>query len=209
MLNKIIFIFLILSALGQFSAQRRTTTVKSYYRKDGTFVNSHKRHYNSGSGSYSYSTYENSPKDSIHSSSLKMNSPENNEFQKTTSNYKGEKISTTKLSLISDSKKDSLKTNTTQSKEDGVIIYLSVLRYNNKVLDICPISRGILGDWKFEKVEHHFNKNSISIEDALDLVSNFGWSIREEKISKDFEYDYSNKGFPKYLSRTIEALKLN
>lgn len=209
MLKKIIFVFIILSAFGQFSGQRRSTTVKSYYRKDGTYVKSHTRHYNSGSGSYSYNSYGNSETVDIQPSSLRINSLNNKGFLKTTSNYKSEKISPTNLSIISNSKKDSLNTNENQSIEEGAIIYVSVLRYNDKVLDICPIPRGILGDWKFEKVEHHFNKGSISTEDALDLVSNYGWSIREEKISKYFEYNYSDKGFPKYLTKTIEAIKLN
>ncbi|WP_407534516.1 hypothetical protein [Elizabethkingia miricola] len=191
MIKKALFFLLTIICVSHLAAQRRSTTVKSYYKKDGTFVRSHTRDYNSGSGISHSGGYS-----GIYTTEETGNVPVN------------------QLSILSVNKKElsgkaKIKESPLSASDaEGIIIFLSVLRYNGKTIDICPISRNIIGDWKFNDLEHRFDKNLISAEDALDLASNYGWNIRNEKISKSF-YSFSEKKFPAYLTQTIEAIKLN
>ncbi len=92
---------------------------------------------------------------------------------------------------------------------DDVVIYLSVLRYNNKPIDICPVSRKYGEEWDFDNIQHYFNKSTISAEEALELVADYGWKIENSRLSKSFSYErYTKSKFPKYLTRTIEAMRL-
>ncbi|WP_139421487.1 hypothetical protein [Chryseobacterium mulctrae] len=198
---KLKFLLLVIfsfSFLTQFGAQRRTTSVKGYTRKDGTYVKPHTRSYNSGrsysSSGSSYSSSYQTSYDKNYSQSPTFSS----DYLTSTSSYKGDKIE--KSSLISTQNSET---------EDGNIIYLSVLYYKDKVIDICPISKNIINNWTFDEVNHSFNKNNLSSEDALDLVSNYGWSIDKEKISKSFRFArYDDKGLPNYLTKKMEAIKL-
>lgn len=225
-------------------AQKRSTSVKGYYRKNGTYVRPHTRTYNAGNGTTSSSYYSSSyntnktEKDSIESipeNTLSLIAVEKTDYEKTTSKYsnrKNNKISASSLTTVKttginsyrniddnsnievEQKNTEVETSNqngnskNENKSDGVTIYLSVLRYNGKTIDICPVTRGILGNWDFDKTYHSFEKSLISTDDALDLVSNFGWRIKEDKISKDYSYSYNDKGLPKYLTKTIEAMKL-
>lgn len=199
-LKLLLLIIFSFSFLTQVEAQRRTTSVKGYTRKDGTYVRPHTRSYNSGKG---YSSNASNYSSSYLSSSDESRSESkafSGEYLTSTSNYKGDKIE--KSNLVSIQNSDS-------ETEDGNIIYLSVLYYNDKVIDICPISKDILGEWDFDNIYHSFNKKNLSSEDALDLISNYKWSINNEKMTKSFRYArYDDKGLPNYLSKKIEAIKL-
>lgn len=190
-----------LSFLAQVEAQRRSTSVKGYTRKDGTYVRPHTRSYNSGSiysssGSRNSSSYSSNSEERYSESKKTISS----QYLTSTSNYNGDRIEKSNLVSIQNSDLDT---------DDGNIIYLSVLYYNDKVIDICPITKNIINKWAFDEVNHSFNKNNLTPQDALDLISNYGWSVSNEKISKDFRYVSSyDKGFPNYLSKKIEAVKL-
>ena len=200
---KLKFLFLLIFSFSFFTitdAQKRSTSVKGYTRKDGTYVRPHTRSYNSGSGysSYSSDSYLTGTSSS-NESSYESKKEQKGEYLKITSNYRGEKIEKSELNTIQNSDSET---------ESGNIIYLSVLYYNNKIIDVCPITRGYL-DWEFDEVQHSFDKNKITPEDALDLVSNYGWSISNEKIRKNFKYvSYSDKKYPSYLLKTFEVVKL-
>lgn len=193
----LLFIFS-LSFLYQVDAQRRTTSVKGYTRKDGTYVRPHTRSYTSGSGYSSYSSGltegHSSSFDTIFSDSK---NDQSGEYLTSTSKYNGEKIVKSQLNKVPDADENYL---------EGNIIYLSVLYYNNKVIDICPIKKDY-NDWSFNEVYHSFNKSKLSSEDALDLISNYGWSLSNDKLRKTFQYS-SDKNSPSYLVKTIEAMKL-
>ncbi len=192
-------------------AQRRSTSVRGYTRKDGTYVRPHVRGYTAGSGSTSSYSYGNSsaPKsDEIAFTTLKFAAVDVNDGAGAKPAYikeKGQKIALTTLNFInSEDDGANLKDKT---EVGGIIFYVSVLRYRGKTLDICTITRSY-GSWEFEKVSHEFQKKDITTEDALDLVSNYGWSISNDKMSKNFEYDYGNKGLPSFLTKTTEAIRV-
>lgn len=201
-LNFFLIVVFSFSFLTQFEAQRRSISVKGYTRKDGTYVRPHIRSYNSGK------TYSTGSSSSSYSSSYLSDSNDSNIDSKTssdgyltfTSNYNGDKIEKSNLISIQNSDLET---------QAGNIIYLSVLYYKDKVIDICPISKNIIDKWAFDEINHSFNKNNLSSEDALDLVSNYGWNINKEKISKSFRYTrFDDKGLPNYLIKKIEAVKL-
>ena len=197
-LLSVIFFF---SFLTQIEAQRRSTSVKGYTRKDGTYVRPHTRSYNSGSsyssgGSHNASSYSSGSKESYSESKKNVSS----QYLTSTSNFNGDRIEKSKLISIQNSDFET---------EDGNVIYLSVLYYNDKVIDICPITKNIIDDWAFDEVNHSFNKNNLTPQDALDLVSNYGWRISKDKISRSFRYSSPyDKGFPNYLIKKIEMIKL-
>ncbi|MCS4304247.1 hypothetical protein [Chryseobacterium sp. BIGb0232] len=196
---KLILLFIFsFSFLSSISAQKRTTSVKGYTRKDGTYVRSHTRSYSSGSGYSSYGSNLNgsySSSDTLDSMDSKKN--QNGQYLTSTKSINGDKIVKSTLTMIQDYDENYL---------EGNIIYLSVLYYKEQVIDICPITKNY-SDWNFDDTYHSFNKNKLSSEDALDLISNYGWSIYNEKISKNFRY-YTDKKQPQYLSKKIEAIKL-
>lgn len=222
MTKKVLLLFVLTIILGgQSFAQRKTTSVKGYYRKDGTYVRPHTRHYNAGSGTYSSSSYgtpsnDNDTTDNIQLTTLNIATLEKKEYSTSTSKYKYEKgTKITPTTLVTDNLEGNQSTATDtlkpkqEAQSDGIIIYVSVLRYNGKTIDICPITRDYSDDWDFNKVRHRFAKSTVTAEEALQLVSEYGWTISEEDLKKDFSYDYiASKGFPKYLTRTIEAMKL-
>ncbi|MNS22674.1 hypothetical protein D3C72_544760 [compost metagenome] len=210
----ILFLFGIISTFHVFG-QRRTTSVRGYYRKDGTYVRPHTRHYNSSSSTsssvYNYHSSNTQPTVEIAPSSLKVDTISNYNYSKTSNtiihNYEivPATLSSAPVEYISTKNGYVEK----QSGENGeLIIYISVLRYYNKIIDICPITRGYSNKWDFEKVKHSFRKELISAEHALELVSEYNWIISSGNISRDFSYSYSRKLLPSYLTIKIEAMKL-
>lgn len=188
---KLKFLLLLIFSVSFFNhieAQRRSTSVKGYTRKDGTYVRPHTRSYNSGSGYSSYSSSSGSNGNYISSST-------------NTSNYEYTPSESFEKEGIQDSK-----LNVTEDKDSGTKIYLSVLYYNDKIIDICPITRSY-NDWDFDKVYHSFNKSLITAEDALELVTNYNWTVREGNVTKNFEYDYKKQN-PKFLKKKIETIKI-
>lgn len=212
-MKKQIFLFLLtlLLTISVFG-QKRTTSVKGYTRKDGTYVRPHTRGYTPGSGStstYSYNVSTSNPKDKeIEPTSLKF-------LTETKTNaspdylgsvkYKGQKIGLTTLKFIGGEPDIDNIDSKGRRTESAIVFYVSVLRYKGKTLDICPVPRDYSG-WSFDKVEHKFDKKLISTEDALDLISNYDWRIYSDKIEKNFSYSFSDRGFPTYLTKTIEAI---
>jgi len=192
-------------------AQRRSTSVRGYTRKDGTYVRPHVRGYTAGSGSTSSYSSSNSsaPKsDEIALTTLKFAAVNVNDGASAKPAYikeKGQKIALTTLNFI-DSRGDSANLED-KTEVGGIVFYVSVLRYKGKTLDICPVPRGYSG-WDFEKVEHKFQKKDIATEDALDLISNYGWRIYSDEISKNFSYGSTDKSFPTYLTKTVEAIRV-
>lgn len=224
--TKLLLALLAIFITLQTNAQRRSTSVKGYYRKNGTYVSPHTRHYDAGNGSSTSTSYYSGSTNTQNTSGdgtpnnttlsiLTVSPVGKSEYSKTTaSKYsygKADKIVPTTLETA-ETGTDLPGSDTVNTAPDkntkGIVIYVSVLRYNGRAIDICPITRGVLGDWEFDKVTYTFNKAEISTEDALDLVSNYGWHIKEDKISKYHFTSYSNKESPEYLSTTIEAIKL-
>ncbi len=203
-LRFLLIIISLLSSLTQMEAQRRTTSVKGYTKKDGTYVRPHTRSYNSGSG---YSSYKSSLSGNSYSSnsyeneiSISNKNMQDDQYLNYTSAYNGEKIEKSKLISVQ---------NSDPEIQDGNIIYLSVLYYNGNVIDICPVTKNIINNWDFENIYHSIDKEKLTPEHALELISNFHWSIYKEKITKSFKYlsSYDNQS-PSYLTRSIEAIKL-
>lgn len=220
--NILLFIFTFFIA-GQIFAQKKTTSVKGYYRKDGTYVRPHTRTYNAGSSSYSSGSYSSTyvnkdTAENIPLTGLQMEALTKTEYQTTTANskyQKGVKISPSTLQIDGEPEYQgaTIISDTIKAKQEirnnSLVIYISVLRYNGKAIDICPITRNYSGDWDFNKVQHRFIKTAITAEEALQLVADYEWIISGEELKKDFSYDYfSSKGFPKYLTKTIEVMKL-
>jgi hypothetical protein len=217
-MKKIFFLILTIFIIGQNFAQRKTTSVKGYYRKDGTYVSPHTRHYNSSTSPYpssssSYSTnYKKEKNDSIYLTSLNVLTIYKSDYSIPKSKYgKDIKISPSKLAINSDennTSKDTLNINSVSNIE-GIVIYVSVLRYKGNTIDICPIARNYEGDWDFHNVKHHFNKNILSAEEVSQLVSHYDWMTSGKEIKKDFSTEHIiSKGFPAFLTKTIEAIKL-
>ncbi|QNN42942.1 hypothetical protein [Pedobacter roseus] len=209
--RKILLLLLSVLLMTSAFAQRRTTSVKGYYRKNGTYVSPHTRSYTAGTSTqYSSTGGATADDDKIASTTLKFsNSSETNLGSDNIiiAKYKGQKIALTKLKFINEEATDDTLISKDRNPGSGIVFYVSVLRYKDKTLDVCPIPRGY-SDWSFEKVDHKFDKKLLSTEDALDLISNYGWRIYNDQISKDFSYSYNDKGFPPYLTKTIEAIKV-
>lgn len=94
------------------------------------------------------------------------------------------------------------------NKTHGFIVYFSVLKYKNKTIDICPITRNYEGELDFDNVFHKFNKNEILNEDALKLLSEFGWEIQNDIISREFTHYLDEEKFPQFMKRTTEVMRL-
>ncbi len=209
-MKKLLPLILLIILTVQAEAQKRTN-VKGYYRKDGTYVRPHTRT-TSGSATTKTSNYSSSNTKSIESTNSIISSTlvptpiTKTEFAEKISNHSysnNREITETQLIGVS------FDLNSEKPNSEGVIIYVSVLRYNGTTIDICPITRGIVGDWEFTKVQHRFNKVKISSDEALELISNYGWEAKKDEISKNYSYSsYNDKGLPKYLTKTIEAIKL-
>ena len=172
--------------------------MRGYTRKDGTYVRPHTRSYTAGSGYSSYNSNTNfsSEEDYSYKNLSKENS--DSKYLTKTSDYDGETIEVSKLNAIQ---------NTDTSNEEGNVIYISVLYYNDKIIDICPIPRNIINKWDFDDVYHYVDKDEITSEHALDLISNYNWNLYKEKIFKGFKYT-SERKFPPYLKKKIESIKL-
>lgn len=202
MIKKIILsLLLAVNLIAKVEAQK-TTNVKGYYRKDGTHVKPHVRRYKSAKN-YSNNSYttKSGEDELIPISSLTPMNFQNEDYV-TLPGF--EAISPTTLTPITEVVPD---TDTIQpNTNEGIIIYVSILRYNGKTIDICPIRRDIFLNWDFKSVSHQFSKNVISMEDALDLVGKFNWKIDGDMISK--LYFSTEEKLPKYLTKTIEAIKL-
>jgi len=196
----LLFLIFSCSFFVQIEAQKRTTSVRGYTRKDGTYVRPHTRSYTAGSGYSSYNSNTNfsSEEDYSYKNLSKEKENSDSKYLTKTSDYDGETIEVSKLNAIQ---------NTDTSNEEGNVIYISVLYYNDKIIDICPIPRSIINKWDFDDVYHYIDKDEITSEHALDLISNYNWNLYKEKISKGFKYT-SERKFPPYLKKKIESIKL-
>jgi hypothetical protein len=188
--------------------QRKTTYVKSYFRKDGTFVRSHTRHYNSGSntsgssasgGNTSGSSY------SQHSTSRESEELEvfEGDFRIVPSGRTGgyKKIEGMKVyptTLVADT--------------NGVTVLLAVLRYNDSVIvDICPLEKSIVTyDYKTYSTLLYFkiNKDKLKPEQVIELVSKYGFDLRDDYLTKSVYMGTGKAELPKYMNLKIEAITL-
>ncbi|WP_148289315.1 hypothetical protein [Fibrella aestuarina] len=85
-------------------------------------------------------------------------------------------------------------------------IYLSVLRYRGKVIDISPIGRDYSGEEDYSRTVHKSSRSSLDPSDALEMVSNYGWQVTGSKLYKS--YSSYNQKDPSFISRTIELIRL-
>lgn len=198
-MNKIIFTLLISFLLIPLSvdAQRRTTSVKGYTRKNGTYVKPHTRSYKSGSGSYSSS-----------SSSYSGSSYASNENR--------EIVESTLMAQLIVSDKDKKKgkveeieiqevvNDSTFTSQETFYIDVYVLRYNDIILDIMAAPREAIS---FHP-KYQFHKDKVPSDVVIDLVSNFGWTLKDDILSKTY-YSFESDKDPKYLSRKKERIQLN
>lgn len=198
-MNKIIFTLLISFLLIPLSvdAQRRTTSVKGYTRKNGTYVKPHTRSYKSGSGSYSSS-----------SSSYSGSSYASNENR--------EIVESTLMAQLIVSDKDKKKgkveeieiqevvNDSTFTSQETFYIDVYVLRYNDIILDIMAAPREAIS---FHP-KYQFHKDKVPSDVVIDLVSNFGWTLKDDILSKTY-YSFGRDKDPKYLSRKKERIQLN
>lgn len=222
-MKRIIVLFLLTSLCVSLTyAQKRTTSVRGYYRKNGTYVSPHTRGYTAGSGaSYSSGSPSSTP---IYNSSTEESSSEiivpsilklikiNQENKKRASSsiydrILGQKVTDTKLNFVDSNIVDQQVSDKGNVTSGELVFYVSVLRYNGKTIDVSPISRDMLDTESFAAIVHKFKKDEISAEDALDLVSNYQWEISGKEIIRKF-YRHSSKKLPKYLTKTIEAIKV-
>lgn len=184
-------------------AQRRTTSVRGYYRKDGTYVSPHTRHYNAGSSSYSGSSSSRSSSNA--SSEQESETPEISDSNLTvsgrygTGGYKkagGYSITPTAM------KPDS----------NGVTMLLAVLRYNGtEVLDICPLQKTIVNyDYETSSTSLVFKvrKDRLKEGQVIELLSNWGFYDKDQFLGKSIYLGYGKNNLPPYLSLKIEALSL-
>jgi len=241
-------LFLLIALIIAFSAegfsQRKTTSIKGYYRKDGTYVRPHTRTYN-GSGSSSYSSSYNTSKTPDSTSSLpegvsKSTNVSGNtviapittlKFTKTETSSRGSITLPSKTTNISKSPSSNINKTTVNSinikseefpqsdaedkqilnsQNDEILIYLSVLRYNGDVIDICPVSRDNNGDWDFSQLKHKIKNSKLTRQDQILLQYGYDWNLTNDVLSKSFTSDTNSyKSMPSFLSRSIEALRLN
>lgn len=157
--------------------------VSGYYRKNGTYVSSYTR---GGSSSYSGGGYSSST----------------------------EKEETPKEQTIP---------STLNVNDNGFEIYVSVLTYNNETIDVQQISQrysfnkiteknssGVYTNWG--DIQHSFDSNKISQEETLRLVSEYGWYLKDGKLSKTLSWvDRINNTeikFPSFLTHSFQIVKL-
>lgn len=197
-MKRIIFTLAALAICVTIFGQRKTTTVRSYYRKDGTFVNSHTRHYNAGSSTsnsgYSYSGAS-SPR-------------ENEEIFETDLTISSSK-SPSKIKKISGLK---VTPTTLTADSNGVTIYVAVLRYNDSaVVDICPIPRSVLTyDYETSYTSLYFKipKDRIKPEHIIELVSKYRFDLKDDFLTKSEYLGIGKIELPKYMNLKIEAITL-
>ena len=96
-----------------------------------------------------------------------------------------------------------LKQDTTKNQ---LVIYLSVLRYRGKIIDVSPISRDFSGEEDYSRIVHKLSKASLEPSDALEMVSNYGWQATGNKLYK--LYSTYNQKDPSFISRAIESRKI-
>ncbi len=171
------------------------TKVKGYYRKDGTYVRPHYRSAKSSSSkSISSSNYSLNEIDidEIPISSLTASSGVSSTIKK--KDRLAGKIEIRPSSLVNNSTSDN-------------VIYISVLRYEDEVIDVSAIPRKYNGEYELREAFHKFSKEKISSDDALELVSEFGWKLEGDILSKRF-YSFTREKSPEYLTKTLEALRL-
>lgn len=178
-------------------AQRRTTTVRSYYRKDGTFVKSHTRHYNAGSesgssGSYAGRSSDNNQRGVIVESSLNITH--------TDCTGKYSKVNSYKI----------IPTILTRDTS-GITIIVAVLRYDSLVADIYPLPKDIFThDYDFSSPSLYFRipKDKIKPEHIIELISKYRFDLKDDVLTKSIYTSIGKIDLPPYLNVKFEALIL-
>lgn len=103
--------------------------------------------------------------------------------------------------------KSNLKVATVDDKESSNLIYLSVTRYNNKVVDISPFERNLIGNIDFRRPYIRIDKNEFKNEDLIELLSKYEFEIKDDIVTrKTFTRNPDN--LPSFLTITTEVVRL-
>ncbi len=161
------------------------TRVRSYYRKDGTYVSGYSRGGSSSSG-YSYTSEYSDDKKGTKSNN-------NGVIRVGRSSYNQIEFSPSNL-VVTDS---------------GFVILVSVIRYNDKPISVVTPSKEYSSldyDDISRHIYHKINSNEISQENVLELVSKYGWTLYDGILKYD---TYSlGSGFPSYIKHSFEYIKV-
>ncbi|RIV23650.1 hypothetical protein DYU11_11760 [Fibrisoma montanum] len=95
---------------------------------------------------------------------------------------------------------------------NGVTIFLGVLRYNSEVIDIAPFTRSLLNDeYEFRRgtmLSLKFKSDLLKQDHVIELVSKYKFELKDDHLSKHFYTGINKNDFPQYLTLTIESLTL-
>lgn len=178
-------------------AQKKTTSVRGYYRKDGTYVNPHTRHYNAGSGSGSSG-----------SSGSTYYTPDlinyDNEINGGSAHAK--RVSNP-LNKIGDIEVMPAKV---VNDTTGIVLIVAVLRYNEVVVDICALARNFFTFSFDASAGLHFKiqANKFKPEHILELTSKYNFQLKDEHLLKSEYLGVANMQLPSYMTLSLESLML-
>jgi hypothetical protein len=178
-MKKLLLFGVMLSIAFTSFSQKR---VSGYYRKNGTYVSSYTR---GGSSSYSGGG-------SSSSSSVDKEETPKDEFLNSTLTIDG----------------------------DGFNVYVSVLKYNNQTIDIQQLKKYVYDDFEhrsaydkrldnIDDVEHKIDSKKLTQEETLQLVSEYGWYLKDGILSKRVygKYEKVSK-LPSFLTHSFQIVKL-
>lgn len=159
-------------------------SVKSYFRKDGTYVSGYTRSGSSSHSSYSGGSYSTSSseeekvEDKFENSNLKIDEDGFNVYISVLK-YKGETISI-------------------QTLEKYIYDDITHVSAYSKKFD------------NIKDVSHKIDSKKLTQEETLSLVSEYGWYLKDGILSKEVYSKYSNSvtKLPAYLTHSFEIVKL-
>lgn len=211
-MNKFLLIVtLIISIASNIFGQR--TSVKGYFRKNGTYVSPHTRSSRSGSSSYSGSysnSYTTDEPVQINESSLSIQNNESKDYKSSyqyKSNSKNLKSGDSPLTIVEN----------TDTVKNALPLYISVLRYKGKIIDICPIPKSILSydyDFSYGRVYHKISKQKMSSEHIVELISNYGFTLEGDDLKlslpiRSYKMEREKINESGFLTHSFEVINLN
>lgn len=136
------------------------------------------------------------------------------------SSYSGGEYSSSS-SIEEETPKEQMTLSTLKIDNDGFNVYVSVLKYNDQVIDLKQIERQYnwyefdhLGyDKKYDNLNdivHTIDSKKITQEETLKLVSEFGWSLKDGILSNRVYSKILDKkvNFPSFLTHSFQIVKL-